>query len=71
MFTETTTSHAHKHTDLNAQGTCSREEYSGQALPVHSLWITLNLRRLLIFQGDKSCVFQQDSTQPHNFSSIN
>jgi len=46
-------------------------EYSGQALPVHSHWMALNLRQLPIFQGDKSCVFQQDSTQPHNFKSIN
>ena len=28
-------------------------------------------KKLPIFQGDKSCVFQQDSTQPHNFRSIN
>jgi hypothetical protein len=26
MFTEATRSHANKHTDLNKQGTCSREE---------------------------------------------
>ena len=71
MFTEATRSHTHKCTDWKAQETCFGEEYSGQALPVHSHWIELNLRQLPIFQGDKSCVFQQDSTQPHNFSSIN
>ena len=71
MFVEATRSHTHKRTDRKAQETCFAEEYSGQALPVHSHWMALNLRQLPIFQGDKSCVFQQDSTQLHNFRSIN
>jgi len=70
MFTEATRSHTHKHTDWKAQETCFGEGYSGQALPVHSHWMALNLRQLPVFRGDKSCVFQQDSTQPHNFKSI-
>ena len=37
-------------------------EHSEQVLPVHSHWMALNLRQLPIFQADKSCVFQQDST---------
>jgi len=71
MFVEATRSHTHKRTDRKAQETCFAEEYSGQALPVHSHWTALNLRQLPIFQGDKSCVFQQDITQLHNFRSIN
>ena len=36
MFTEATRSHTHKHTERKAQETYFGEEYSGQALPVHS-----------------------------------
>jgi hypothetical protein len=71
MFIEATRSHTHKRRDQKAQETCFGEEYSRQALPVHSHWMALNLRQLPIFQGDKSCVFQHDSTQLHNFWPIN
>jgi hypothetical protein len=54
MFTIATRSHTHKRTDWKGQEICFWEEYSGQALPVHSHWIALNLRQLPTFQGPVS-----------------
>jgi len=62
MFTGATNIQTEKHKKL---------ALGKNILDRHSHWMALNLRQLPIFQGNKSCVFQQDSTQPHNFRSIN
>jgi hypothetical protein len=69
MFTEATRSHTHKHTNWKHKKLAVGRNFLDRHY--HSHWMALNLRLLPFFQGDKSCVFQQDSTQPHNFRSIN